>query len=254
MKQIKSILLRILGQALYLKLTSKFFFFYFSNGWLRSNRSYDTHYFIKNFVTTGDTVLDIGANLGYYTVQFAKLVGKLGKVYAVEPIELYRQVLTGNVGRFKQVQILPYALGETEAVIKMGNPSTDKHRHGLMRVLNNQEQQGETVLYEVTMKNPVSLFGHLEKIDYIKCDIEGYEVPVIPAMKGLIQKHQPIVQIETDGENKQIIYRLLTSLDYNLFYVQEGILIPYKNASLPLPADLIGIPADKTISYKHLFS
>lgn len=254
MKKIKSILLRILGQRAYLQLTSRLFFIYFRNGWLTGNRSYDTHYFVKNFIKTGDVVLDIGANLGYYSVQFARLVGKEGKVYSVEPIELYGKVLANNVAGFRQVQILPYALGESEGIIKMGNPSTDKHRHGLMRVLNEKEQAAETNTYDVAMKNPVSLFNELQKINYIKCDIEGYEVPVIPAMKPLIMKHRPIVQIETDGENKQIIYRLLESLDYDLFYVHAGKLVPYQNASLPLPADLIGIPAAKTVSYKHLFS
>lgn len=254
MKKIKSLLLRILGQQLYLQLASKLFFVYFGNGWLRNNPAYDTHYFIKHFIHKGDTVIDIGANLGYYSVQFAKLTGNGGKVYSVEPIELYRKILTNNVAGFTQVEILPFALGETEGIIKMGNPSSEKHRHGLMRVLTERERDSETNVYEVSMKNPVTLFDQAGKINYIKCDIEGYEVPVIPAMKPLLNRHQPIVQVETDGENKHIIFRLLKTLDYDLYYVKGHQLIAYTDPSLPLPADLIGIPASKTISFKHLFS
>src|SRR5215510_491619 len=120
MKKIKSLLLQLLGQKAYLQLTSKLFFIYFRNGWLKNNRSYDTHYFVKNLVRTGDTVLDIGANLGYYSVEFARLVKQTGKVYSVEPIELYRKVLSANVASLPQVKIFPYALGENEGVIKMG--------------------------------------------------------------------------------------------------------------------------------------
>ena len=254
MKKIKEVLLRLLGQRAYLKLTSKLFFLYFYNGWLRNNPSYYTHYFVKQFISKGDTVIDIGANLGYYSVRFAKLVGPAGKVYSVEPIELYRSVLQQNISPYKQVEIFPYALGETNGVIKMGNPSTDKHRHGLMRVINEKEQQDDGQVYEVAMKNPVELFGALQRIDYIKCDIEGYEVPVIPAMKSLISRHRPFIQVETDGDNKFIIHRLLKDMDYNLFYVQEEILVAYENPNLPLHGDLIGIPGEKTISYKHLFS
>ncbi len=252
MKKIKSILLQLLGQQKYLQLTSSLFFIYFKNGWLRNKSSYYTHYFVKHFIKKGDTVLDIGANLGYYSKQFAELVGSTGKVYSVEPIELYRNVLTHNLKGFTQIEILPYALGETNGVIKMGNPSTDKHRHGLMRVLDDKEQTNESQVYEVAMKNPAELFGSIPKINYIKCDIEGYEVPVIPAMRSVIEKQQPIVQVETDGENKLILHKMLTGLQYKLFYVQADKLIPYPDSSLVLPGDMIGIPSGKLNDYKSL--
>lgn len=252
MKQIKAILLRVLGQRAYLQLTSRLFFFYFNNGLLRNNPSYYTHYFVKNFLQTGDTIIDIGANLGYYSTRFARLTGPGGQVYAVEPIEIYRSVLRKNLARYNNVEIMPYALGETEGTIKMGNPTTDKHRHGLMRVLNEKEGSSDEQVYEVPMKNPVKLFEKLQAIHYIKCDIEGYEVPVIPAMKPLIQKHRPLLQIETDGENKHILFDMFNALGYNMFFVKENILVPYVNVGDHLPGDLICIPTEKTISYKHL--
>jgi FkbM family methyltransferase len=251
MKKIKSLLLSILGQKAYLRFTSRMFFIYFNNGWLRSKPNYYTHYFVKNFISEGNIVLDIGANLGYYSKQFAKLVGSSGKVYSVEPIELYRSVLTHNLAGLSNVTVLPFALGENDGTIKMGNPSTDKHRHGLMRVLTEQEQRSESSVYEVSMKNPAVLFSKFGHIDYIKCDIEGYEVPVIPIMKPVIEKNQPIVQIETDGENKTIIHKLLTDLKYSLFYVAEDKLIPYPDESQWLGGDLIGIPAGKLQQYQQ---
>jgi FkbM family methyltransferase len=253
MKQTKALLLHILGQRRYLQLTSRLFFLYFSNGWLRNNPIYYTHYFVKHFLQKGNVIIDIGANLGYYSVQFARLTGPAGKVYAVEPIELYRSILEKNVSLFSNVEILPFALGENAGSIKMGNPTTDKHRHGLMRVLSENESSNETLVYDVEMKNPVDLFEKIPVIHYIKCDIEGYEVPVIPIMKPLIQKHRPILQIETDGENKVILFELFRQLDYNMFYINREILVSYPNAAAHLAGDLICIPAEKTISYKHLF-
>jgi FkbM family methyltransferase len=253
MKQIKAILLRVLGQRAYLQLTSRLFFFYFNNGFLRNNPSYYTHYFVKNFLHKGDTVIDIGANLGYYATQFARLTGPAGKVYAVEPIELYRSVLKQNLAKYTNVEILPYALGEKEGTIKMGNPSSDKFRHGLMRVLDEKELNTDNGVYEVPMKNPADLFANIPEIHYIKCDIEGYEVPVVPAMQPLIQKHRPVMQIETDGENKNILFDMFKKMDYNLFFVRENILAPYTDPLVSLPGDLVAIPGEKTISYKHLF-
>lgn len=252
MKQVKALLLQLLGQRAYLQLTSRLFFFYFNNGLLRNNPSYYTHYFVKHFLQKGDVVIDIGANLGYYSRQFAQLTGPAGKVYSVEPIELYRSILQKNVASFNNVEILPYALGENEGMIKMGNPTTDKHRHGLMRVLSEKDSKGDGEVYEVQMKNPVKLFENIPVIHYIKCDIEGYEVPVIPVMKPLLQKHRPLMQIETDGDNKKILFGMFRALDYNMFYVKADILVPYHDPLDHLPGDLICIPSEKTISYKHL--
>jgi len=77
-------------------------------------------------------------------------------------------------------------------------------------------------------------------------------VPVIPAMKALLEKHLPILQIETEGENRRIIVELLHSLSYQLFYVNGQALKPYNNYQEHLPADLIGIPISKAYAYKHL--
>lgn len=240
---IKAGLLKILGQEKYLKLTSGLFFVAFKNGWLRSNPSYFTHYMVARFIKPGYTVIDIGANLGYYSCLFAEKTGPAGKVLSVEPIELYRRVLIKNTRSFPQVTILPYALGENEGTLKMGNPSQDKHRHGLMRVLRENESGDE--VYEVPVKNPLTLFRSLQRVDYIKCDIEGYEVPVIPAMKPLIEQHRPVMQVETDGENKKLLMALFAGMGYKTFYANQQNLVPYTNDKEVLPGDLIAVPGEK---------
>lgn len=254
MKKIKAVLLRLLGPEIYLSLTSRFFFLFFEKGWLKNKAGYQTHYFVRNFIKPGQTVLDIGGNLGYYAVPFAKMVGSTGIVLSVEPIELYRRILIRNIKGFPQVKILPYALGEKAGLIKMGNPTNDKHRHGLMHVLRENETVNNNPVYEVEMRNPADLFAPLEKIDYIKCDIEGYEVPVIPAMGGLIAKHRPIMQVETEGPNLVTLHQFFTHLQYHLFYVKGARLVLFPNANGHLPADLIAIPSEKAGDYQHLIS
>ena len=251
MKKIKSILLSLLGQKNYLRLTSRMFFLYFKQGWLRNNPIYYTHYFCRNFIKAGDTVIDIGGNLGYFSKLFAELVGNNGKVFSVEPIALYRSVLHENVGTYTQVEILPFALGETEAVIKMGNPTSDKHRHGLMRVLKDDEAKNGSSTYDVQMKTPDQLFGHVQNIHYIKCDIEGYEVPVIPAMRNLLTRHQPIVQVETDGANKIILFNFFKTLGYRNFSLDKDQLRELVTNEDPLSGDLIAIPAEKVGLYEQ---
>ncbi|HSK12101.1 MAG TPA: FkbM family methyltransferase, partial [Phnomibacter sp.] len=129
-RAIKSWLLKILGPHNYLSLTSNLFFLYFKNGWLRNDPAYYAHYMVGKVIRPGQTIIDIGANLGYYTRLFAKRTGTGGKVWAVEPIELYRSILEQNTAGYPQVTILPYALGKENGSIRMGNPTNNKHRHG----------------------------------------------------------------------------------------------------------------------------
>lgn len=252
MKHLKALLIKILGRPAYLSLLSKVYLFSFRKGWLRSNPSYRTHYFVRNLIKEGDTVIDIGANLGYYSTEFARLVGSNGKVWSVEPIPMYRKVLLQNVKSLPQVTVLPYALGETEGTISMGLPFADQHRHGLMKVLTKEEKEKAPEIFEVELKHPQKIFSQLSEIQYIKCDIEGYEVPVIPAMRELISQQMPVMQIETEGENKRIICDLLNDLGYHLFFVGESGLVPFADPSQLLPGDLIGIPPHRLADIQHL--
>ncbi len=247
MRTIKQILNAVLGKPLYLRLVSWWFIFSFRKGWLRGNPQYLTHYFVGKLIKKGYTIIDIGANLGYYTTEFARLTGTLGKVIAVEPIALYRQVLKKNIRPYRQVEVCPFALGKVEGLVHMGLPGEDDHRHGLMKVLKDDEKKAARKVFEVKIRNPLQLFGHLPAIHYIKCDIEGYEVPVIPEMGSLIEKFRPIIQVETDGENKQILHELFTGWKYRNFYVGEQGLVPFDKPEELLPGDLIAIPKEHPV-------
>lgn len=50
----------------------------------------------RRLIKEGDTVLDVGANIGYYSVMFSKLVGETGKVFAFEPTKFFGTVLSRN--------------------------------------------------------------------------------------------------------------------------------------------------------------
>ena len=181
-------------------------------------------YHLPQLVKQGDKVIDIGANLGYYTCPLADLVGDSGRVYAVEPVPVIFSVLKRNVGKCRNVELLNYALGEECRTIEMANDSVASA--GYFGTGRNFVSEGElskdAVRFTAQMKRGSELFGAMEQIDFIKCDIEGYERVVLPELRPLIEKFHPTVLVETDGESRQQMIRMFTELGYSAYMLVGG--------------------------------
>lgn len=218
------ILYRLLSLENYLRVVSRMFFLYRTLGLGRGGRALEYVYHLPQLVKKGDTVIDIGANLGYYTCPLADLVGEGGKVYAVEPVPVIFSVLKRNVGKRKNVELLNYALGEEERAIEMANDSVAAV--GYFGTGRNFVSEGElskdAVRFTAQMRRGSELFKGVEKIDFIKCDIEGYERVVLPEMRPLIERHHPTVLVETDGESRQQMIRMFTELGYSAYMLVGG--------------------------------
>ena len=232
---LKRSLFKLLGPYKYYLLVSRLFFFLYDLGLLRIKEKFAYHYFVRKLVKSGDTVIDVGANMGYYTKIFAHKAGKKGHVYAVEPVSLYRKILERNIRDLSNVSIIPFALGSEEGKkVKMGIPEgSGFHRHGLTRVLENVADPGRELLFEETMHTPEYLFGKLERIDYIKCDVEGYEIYVIPLFYRIIEKHRPIIQIETSKESRAVITPMLVKIGYRAFHIENSALKSFDDRNKP---------------------
>ena len=222
MKFIKRLLYLIFSQRIYFRVVSFFFFILYFSGILKISKKFKMHYFVSKLVRKGDMIIDIGANLGYYTKIFSRATGNEGIVWAVEPVPLYREILTKNIAGVSNIIILPYALGEKESVEYMGIPGNKPYRHGLTRILTAAEKDENSSL-RVEVKTPSALFGNLDKVDYIKCDIEGYENRVMPGFIDIIKQFRPVMQIEVVPENRRLINDMLFKEGYLAY-------MPFKNA------------------------
>ena len=91
---LKLVLFKSLSFENYIYTLSKFYFFSYDLGLLKKKPLYKYHYFLKSIIQKNDVVIDIGANLGYFSLYFSKWTGPEGVVYAVEAVETVRKVLT----------------------------------------------------------------------------------------------------------------------------------------------------------------
>ena len=179
-------------------------------------------------VARGDTAIDIGANLGYYARPIADIVGHEGHLYAVEPVPVIFSVLQRNMRGCDNATLLNYALGEEERAIEMANDSVAAAGYfGTGRnFVNEGELSKDAVRFTAQMKRGSQLFADLERIDFIKCDIEGYERVVIPELKPLLERYHPTLLIETDGATRRDIVSLMVDLGYRAYMLQAGVEVP----------------------------
>ncbi len=175
--------------------------------------------------------------------------GKNGKVFAIEPVPLFRQIFEKNVPsqKFPQLSMLPYALGEREQTITMGIPIVDGViHHGMTHIIDNKDEKSGKIIaqtFEVMMKIPDHLFENLERIDFIKCDVEGYEYVVLSNMLNTINKHKPIIQCELSNQNKLQTINLLKQNGYDTYILKnDELLLQSTDDLLSVKQDVYFVP------------
>lgn len=207
----------------YLRVVSRMFFLWQRLGIGRYAPATEYVYHLPQLVRAGDTCIDIGANLGYYARTISRLAGPSGRVLAVEPVAPIREVLRRNLRRCSNVEILPYALGAEDRDVAMGNDSARESGYlGTGQNFVNDAGRPTDVAFEARMRRGSELFAGLRRLDFIKCDIEGYELTVMREMRPLLERFRPTVLIETGGANRPEIIRLFTGLGYRGFTLDRG--------------------------------
>ena len=223
-KLLHRLLYRALSLEGYLRVVSRLFFLTRALGIGRRGRALEYNYHLPQLLRRGDIAIDIGANLGYYTRPMADIVGAEGRVYAVEPVPVIFSVLERNVRGRGNVSLMNYALGEENTTIEMANDSVAEAGYfGTGRnFVSEGKLSGRAIRFSAQMRRGSELFGALERVDFIKCDIEGYERVVIPELRPIIERHHPTVLIETDGQTREQIIEIFSAMGYKAYMLMDG--------------------------------
>jgi FkbM family methyltransferase len=161
---------------------------------IRAHGSYEPHMlpmFIDS-IPVGGTVLDIGANIGVYTLTAARKTGARGRVIAVEPVATNVQsICAGIVGNgFGNVSLLPVAASSEDGIVPILREANSSN--GIVD-RNADVRAAESF---VPAQRLDRLLCALERLDVIKIDIEGHEPIAWPSIEVLLRKHRPILFTE----------------------------------------------------------
>ncbi len=236
------ILYFILPLKLYLRVVSGMLLLLLKFNWGRNKEAVEYIYHLGDLVREGDVAIDIGANLGYYTRTLSRIVGEQGIVYAVEPVPPIFEVLNANTRKCTNVTLMNVALGEDNTSIMMANDSVAAQGYfGTGQNFVQKQSSSKAIEFTAIMQRGSELFASLQRLDLIKCDIEGYESVVLPEMLPIIKKLRPIVLLESGGETRQKMIEMFLSMQYEAFTLRNGEEIPLKESSTK---DIIFRPLD----------
>jgi FkbM family methyltransferase len=241
---VKKILLSVLGEKKYLSLLANSFQKIYKTE--LPGKDYQDVYFLKNIIEAGNYCVDIGAHLGYYTCELSSLVGNNGKVIAIEPMSKFNKTLE-NLLRKKQINnvvLKQVALGGDGDFVEMGIPQVNNmKKFAYARVMQSSTHLEYIESEKVKNETGDNLFLNLPRLDFIKCDVEGLEVPVFLSMMQVLEKHHPILLCElADNKERIALYEMVKHFGYETYIL--------KNKKL----HLLDVYSDeRAISHNHYF-
>jgi len=164
----------------------------------------------------GDTVVEVGANIGTHTQFFSNCVGENGKVLAFEPQRIIFQTLCANIALNSMTNVYTYqmALGSKES--KLFIPPVNYSEIGNFGGISLENvQKGE----KVSQKRLDSFLDEIETLKLLKIDVEGMEEGVLKGSKKIINKFKPLLYIENDRQEKsESLIKYIKSLGYELYW------------------------------------
>ncbi len=249
---LKKLLYKLLSQRAYLKTLHRSFYLLYSFGFLKKDARFKYHYMVKQLIQPDFTVVDLGANLGYFSKTFARLA-KNGKLISIEPVPVFYDTLSYFMKGYSNTTIYNVALGTEEGSITMVLPeSNGMIRTGLPHIAESEEEKQLHATQEVKIVKGSNLLSDLTKIDYIKCDIEGYELNVFQEIKPILEQHLPFVQIEIAEKNLDEMLRLFNSLGYTQFGINDFNFIK-ESGKQTEEGDFFFVPENRLVAFEKKF-
>ena len=199
-------------------------------------------HFLQQIIRPGDTVLDIGANLGVYTTILSRIVGKDGTVWAFEPQSDVYHELTRATRNNPQVRVFQLALSDRSRMVQITVPKIC----GLLPepALASVESSVEVMMPSEANCVPLdSMTMELERLSFIKVDIEGHEIAFLEGARQTIARFRPWIQLEWLDRNRPANF-LSTWLDqhnYEAGYVDSQSHFKCWDTLQQLPASILNI-------------
>jgi FkbM family methyltransferase len=217
---------------------------------------------LDRLLLPGMVVVDAGANIGEVSLFAAKRVQPGGRVFSFEPVPELATRLRHHVelNGFAGVEVLERGLADHQGqadIYTPGTPFRDGTVHdGLATLYASSDRRTRIGSVSLTTVDAFALERGLNRIDLLKVDVEGAELPVLGGAREVLAVHQPWVIVEVQQETSEAagyrhgdILTYLGTFGYRFAKIaRRGRLDPITAETLGSFQNVLGIPPGKTIS------
>lgn len=205
--------------------------------WIQQNLYFLNEYeekeirFLEKFLQKGDTFIDVGANIGLFSLVASKQIGETGKVFAFEPIQknfnhLIQHIQLNNLTNI-QYEKLAVSNKQGEIELYLNEQDSDSGTATAFAEVFTSAERAITIPLDDYFVGKESVIVKL-----IKMDIEGGEYLALQGMSKLLKRDKPTLLIEINEDapyDKTLLYSLLQNIGYCMAYLdQNGDLINEK--------------------------
>jgi FkbM family methyltransferase len=173
----------------------------------------------RSLIAPGQTVIDVGANMGFVTAMFASLVGDQGRVLSFEPSPVVFAKLKQTIAANGLAQVTPFNVGcgastSTASLSRVGPSSGNASMLG--------EGSDATEVQIVRLDDVPEVVD--SRVSLLKIDTEGYEPEVLAGATALVRRDRPIIYLEMGGDyldSTNATMELLGELGYGINHVRQ---------------------------------
>jgi len=186
----------------------------------------------------GVVAIDCGANIGVHTVEWARLMHQWGRVIAFEAQEKLYYALAGNViiNNCLNVTANWAAVGAESGTMQMPEPDylvPSSYGSFEIKKRDNTEYIGQDIDYTAGAMKTVAVAAidslGLDRLDFMKIDVEGMELEVLHGAREAIAKFHPQMMIEVIKSDREAILGLLNSEGYQVYPLGINLLALHKD-------------------------
>lgn len=143
-------------------------------------------------------IFDVGANVGWYAIQFSRAAGASARVFCFEPVPATHAKLARNVrlnGLESRIRLFDFGLGERAGTAEFFLPSVSGSAAASARNLHPEEQVAQLTVRLDVLDDFVAREA-IDRVDLIKCDVEGAELYVLRGAARVIERDKPAIFLE----------------------------------------------------------
>ena len=155
---------------------------------------------VKEDILKSKAIFDIGANIGWSAMYFSGL-NQEARIYAFEPHPRTFERAQGNfkLNNFPNVSFFQLGLGNKPDAVKLFE--VDVHNPGMNRIIPGSQDEFPYVTITIDTIDNFVATQKIERIDFIKIDVEGFEFNVLQGGRKTLQEQRPVLFIELDDNN-----------------------------------------------------